>query len=86
MSTKVLIWFGISVYIENHVIVSWFSIYKKTRAIETKPPIALKTGRGDRTRTCGILVPNQALYQLSYTSIYMIIIQWVYKNVNKNIL
>ena len=22
-----------------------------------------KIGRGDRTRTCGILVPNQALYQ-----------------------
>jgi hypothetical protein len=25
-------------------------------------------GRGDRTRTCGILVPNQARYQLRYTS------------------
>ena len=26
-------------------------------------------GRSDRTRTCGILLPKQALYQLSYTSI-----------------
>ena len=25
-------------------------------------------GRGDRIRTCGILVPNQARYQLRYTS------------------
>ena len=24
-------------------------------------------GRSDRIRTCGILVPNQALYQLSHT-------------------
>ena len=26
-------------------------------------------GRGDRTRTCGILLPKQARYQLRYTSI-----------------
>ena len=27
-------------------------------------------GRGDRIRTCGILVPNQARYQLRYTSVF----------------
>ena len=29
----------------------------------------LSAGRGDRTRTCGILVPNQAPYQLGDTSL-----------------
>ena len=28
-----------------------------------------KGGRGDRTRTCDSLVPNQERYQLRYTSI-----------------
>ena len=27
-------------------------------------------GRGDRTRTCDSLVPNQERYQLRYTSIF----------------
>ena len=29
----------------------------------------LKIGRGDRTRTCDSLVPNQERYQLRYTSL-----------------
>ena len=28
-------------------------------------------GRGDRTRTCGILLPKQARYHLRYTSIFL---------------
>ena len=31
-------------------------------------------GRGDRTRTCGLLVPNQARYQLRNTSRSLFII------------
>ncbi len=31
-------------------------------------------GRGDRTRTCGLLVPNQARYQLRNTSAVLLII------------
>ena len=30
----------------------------------------LNTGRSDRTRTCSILLPKQARYQLRYTSKY----------------
>ena len=30
-----------------------------------------KGGRGDRTRTCDILVPNQERYQLRYTSMFL---------------
>ena len=34
------------------------------RALRASPwKTAFGCGRGDRTRTCGILVPNQALYQ-----------------------
>ena len=29
-------------------------------------------GRGDRTRTCDILVPNQERYQLRYTSSFFL--------------
>ena len=39
-------------------------------------------GRGDRTRTCGLLVPNQARYQLRNTSRSLFIItgkQWAVK-------
>ena len=32
-------------------------------------------GRSDRTRTCSILVPNQARYQLRYTSKYKIVVK-----------
>ena len=34
-------------------------LHQQTRSFLIAPP----DGRGDRTRTCGILVPNQALYQ-----------------------
>ena len=34
-----------------------------------------KRGRGDRTRTCDSLVPNQERYQLRYTSIFVLRLQ-----------
>ena len=33
---------------------------------------AFHFGRGDRTRTCGPMVPNHVRYQLRYTSICML--------------
>ena len=35
----------------------------------------LSTGRGDRTRTCGPMVPNHVRYQLRYTSISILLLQ-----------
>ena len=32
--------------------------------------LSLHHGRGDRIRTCGILLPKQARYHLRYTSIF----------------
>ena len=34
-----------------------------------KPQRLFSQGRGDRTRTCDSLVPNQERYQLRYTSL-----------------
>ena len=34
-----------------------------------KPQRLFSQGRGDRTRTCDSLVPNQERYQLRYTSV-----------------
>ena len=34
-----------------------------------------KGGRGDRTRTCDSLVPNQERYQLRYTSLFVLRVQ-----------
>ena len=46
----------IIVFCVCQVLFLFFSIFLKTYS-------KFKSGRGDRTRTCGILVPNQALYQ-----------------------
>ncbi len=39
------------------------------KKINSKFNLLLKYGRGDRDRTCGLMVPNHARYQLRYTSI-----------------
>ena len=58
----------------RHLVPNWFGpqdafvcykIKKNTRN-------GCSSGRGDRTRTCGILVPNQALYQ---TELRLVIMQ-----------
>ena len=45
-------------------------ILKMKSAIVREAPVAMESGngRGDRTRTCDSLVPNQERYQLRYTS------------------
>ena len=45
-------------------------MYKKSRQlVMNQRSFFLKIGRGDRTRTCDSLVPNQERYQLRYTSL-----------------
>ena len=45
-------------------------MHKKSRQlVMNQRSFFLKIGRGDRTRTCDSLVPNQERYQLRYTSL-----------------
>ena len=45
-------------------------MHKKSRQlVMNQRSFFLKIGRGDRTRTCDSLVPNQERYQLRYTSV-----------------
>lgn len=45
-------------------------MHKKSRQlVMNQRSFYLKIGRGDRTRTCDSLVPNQERYQLRYTSL-----------------
>ena len=44
--------------------------HKKSSVHNIKSVMNTRYGRGDRIRTCGILVPNQARYHLRYTSVF----------------
>lgn len=48
-------------YVEVFSLSDSYALWKSRRSPETKPD-----GRDDRTRTCGLTVPNRTLYQLSY--------------------
>ena len=45
------------------------SMKKDRQLVMNQRSFFLKIGRGDRTRTCDSLVPNQERYQLRYTSL-----------------
>ena len=48
-------------------------MHKKSRQlVMNQRSFFLKIGRGDRTRTCDSLVPNQERYQLRYTSVCLL--------------
>ena len=51
-------------------------MHKKSRQlVMNQRSFFLKIGRGDRTRTCDSLVPNQERYQLRYTSLFVLRVQ-----------
>ena len=50
---------------------SWDASTKKAANLLKVSGKSFKGGRGDRTRTCDILVPNQERYQLRYTSMFL---------------
>ena len=46
-------------------------VYLKENTVDSNESTVFFAGRGDRTRTCGLVVPNHARYQLRNTSVCM---------------
>ena len=57
-----------TVYHAGRDVVHDLSMKKDRQLVMNQRSFFLKIGRGDRTRTCDSLVPNQERYQLRYTS------------------
>ena len=58
-----------SYMLQLRVKTGWGMHKKNRQLVMNQRSFFLKIGRGDRTRTCDSLVPNQERYQLRYTSV-----------------
>ena len=63
-------------------VVMWLGTTKNRTFNAEKPPFwavfLKKGGPSDRIRTCGILLPKQARYQLRYTRLFSFLSGWAY--------